>query len=204
MIKTYLTVLLALFGIGAFAQGGSWYVGGVVGFNSSSSDEDLNPTSTNWSFGPEVGTFFNEKWSAGLVLGLDGSNSKNDDGDVSKMSMFKPTVYGRRWWSVGERLGLFAGLDLTFGSGTFTSYTPDEMEVKASSFGTNLNAGVAYGLAERWTLLMKFAGIGYSSEKIGDITTTNFGLIADGNITSNQFIFIGLYWNFIQPGGGKE
>lgn len=183
----------------AWSQGGSWYVGGIAGFNQQSDDGTLNPSITNWYFGPEVGTFFNEKWSAGIVVGLNGSNSKNDDGDISKSSTFMPNIYGRRWWSVGEKLSLFAGLDVNFGSGSTTTYEPEEMKVETTSFGTNLNGGVAYALAQRWTLLMKFSALGYTSEKTGDITTSNFGLIADGNITSNQFIFVGLYWTFIPP-----
>lgn len=181
----------------AFAQGGSWYVGGVASFNSSSSDADGAPKTTSWSFSPEVGTFFNEKWSAGLALGLSGSNSKNDDGDIYEKSEFGPALYGRRWWKAGDKLSLFTGLDVSFGTGTSTTFEPTEVEVETSSFGLNLNAGAAYALADRWTLLFKFAGLGYTSEKEGDVTRNSFGLLADGNVTGDQFIFVGLYYTFI-------
>lgn len=200
MKKLLFVSVLSLLSLGAFAQGGSWYVGGAVGFGSENDNFNNNQSRTTWSFSPEVGTFLNEKWSVGIALGIEGANTKDDNGDVSKMSGFKPDLYGRRWWKAGERLSLFAGLDVAFGSGSFKTYPANqEVSTSYSSFGIDVNAGVAYSLAERWTLLFKFAGLGYRSETIGDETTTGFGLTADGNITSNQFLFIGLYWNFIQP-----
>ena len=202
MKKAVIVFTLSLISMGAFAQGGSWYVGGIVGYNTQSSDQAKNPTTNMWYFGPEIGTFFNANWSAGLVLGLDGMSQKNDDGDIMKRSSFVPNLYGRRWWNVGEKLNLFAGLDASFGSGSTTMYDQnnngEETKEDFSSFSSNINAGVAYALAQRWTLLLKFAALGYSSETTGDITTTQFGLVADGNITSNQFIFVGLYWTFLE------
>ena len=197
MKKAFIISGLLLFSLASFAQK-SWYVGGIAGYNQSKSDATDNPTMINWSFGPEIGVFFNENWSAGLVLGASGQSTKDDEGDISKKSNFAPNFYGRRWWSAGERLGIFAGLDVSFGSGSTTNYLPTENTVDNSTFGMNVNAGVAYALAQRWTLLMKFAALGYSSEKSGDETTTNFGLVGDGNITSDQFIFVGLYWTFCQ------
>ena len=195
--------VLALCTLGVFGQGGSWYVGGIAGFSTESSDNNNNPVTNMWYFGPEVGTFFNERWSAGLVLGLDGMSQKNDLGDLEKRSAFVPNLYGRRWWSAGERLGIFAGLDASFGMGSTTVYDQDnngaETKKDMSSLNFNLNAGVAYALAQRWTLLLKFAALGFQSETVGDVKTNTFGLVADGNVTSNQFIFVGLYWNFIQP-----
>lgn len=205
MIRIALIAVLAFGSMQLMGQGGSWYVGGIAGFSQSSSDENLNPKTTTWEFGPEVGTFFNEKWSAGIVLGLSGSSSKNDDGDLFESSMFMPNIYGRRWWSAGDKLGIFAGLDVNFGSGSTTTFGEEEVKTEMTAFGSNLNVGVAYALAQRWTLLMKFAALGYGSETekgqdgAPDVTDTNFGLVADGNITTDQFIFVGLYWNFIQP-----
>lgn len=205
MKKYYLITVLSLFSAGLMAQGGSWYVGGIAGYNTNSTNEDKNPTTNMWYFGPEVGTFFNENWSAGLVLGLDGMTQKDDDGVNRERSTFAPNLYGRRWWSAGERLNLFAGLDVSFGSGSTTNYDDngnEESKIETSSFNTNVNAGVAYALANRWTLLLKFSTLGFSSstekqEGQADVTTTNFGLLADGNITSGQFIFVGLYYTFI-------
>lgn len=197
MKKLLLIMVIAVMTASAYGQGGSWYVGGVASYNSSKTDTDLNPTTNSWSFGPEVGTFFNADWSAGIALGLSGSSSKDDDEDIQESSQFAPTLYGRRWWKAGDKLGIFAGLDLSFGSGKTTYHIPEDEEFETSSFGVNVNAGVAYALADRWTLLFKFAGLGYRSEKEGDVTTNSFGLLADGNITANQFIFVGLYYTFI-------
>jgi hypothetical protein len=205
MKKVYTLLFFSLLTLGLWAQGGSWYLGGIMGYSSQNSNANKNPATTMWYFGPEVGTFFNENWSAGLVLGMDGMSQKDDDGDIMKRNLIKPNLYGRRWWSAGDRLGIFAGLDLAFGTGSQSTYDENQEETKTdvSSFDANLNAGVAYALAERWTLLLKFAALGFSSEtqKMSgqdDITTTTFGLVADGNVTSNQFIFVGLYWTFAQ------
>ena len=204
MKKTFLLAVFALCTIGVFGQGGSWYVGGIAGYSSTKVD-NIDDPQVMWYFGPEIGTFFNANWSAGIVLGMDGKMKNIDsDGNVFDQTLIQPNLYGRRWWSVGEKLGLFAGLDASFGTGSRTTTNGNnETTVDMSNFNVNLNAGVAYALAQRWTLLLKFAALGYDSETMSaggqDITTTTFGLVADGNITSNQFIFVGLYWNFIQP-----
>ena len=117
-------------------------------------------------------------------------------------SAFAPTLYGRRWWSLGENLNLFAGLDVGFGNGSTTMYgtgpNGEDETMDNSSFGTNVNGGVAYALAPDWTLLFKFAALGYETNTVGDNSTSRFGLAADGNVTSNQFLFIGLYWTFMK------
>jgi len=202
MKKISLIALVALTPALGFAQGGSWYVGGIAGFNSTSDNSDKNPEASSWSFGPEVGTFFNAKWSAGIALGLSGDKAKNNDGDISSTSLFQPDLYVRHWCPVGDRFNIFTGLDVSFGSGKTTYYGhPDagipDVETKTSTFGANLNAGVTYALADRWTLLMKIAALGYSSSKTGDVTTSTFGLLADGNVIDGQFLFVGLYWTFI-------
>ena len=203
MKKICVIALVALTPAIGLAQGGSWYVGGIAGFNTSSTNTADHPKSSSWSFGPEVGTFFNAKWSAGIALGLSGDKTKNDHGDISSTSLFQPDLYVRHWCPVGDRFNLFAGLDLSFGSGKTTEYGDHELgipdtESKTSTFGANLNLGVTYALADRWTLLMKVATLGYSSSKTGDVTTTSFGLLADGNVLDGQFVYMGLYWTFLQ------
>ncbi len=197
-MKKVITLFIALLiGVAAHAQLNTWYVGGIAGFGASSSDAALNPKTNTWAFGPEVGVFLNQNWSVGLVLRVDGSSTKNDDGDVSSTSMFMPNVYARRWWNAGEKLNLFVGLDASFGSGSTTNYVPTETTTDMSSFNTNLNLGVAYALAQRWTLVLKLATLSYNSETVGDVTTTDFGLLVDGNVTTAQFIFVGVYWTFL-------
>lgn len=203
MKKTYLIALLAFAPALSFAQGGSCYVGGIAGFNSSSTNTADHPKSSSWSFGPEVGTFFNAKWSAGIALGFSGNKSKDDHGDIASTSLFQPDLYLRHWCPVGDRFNLFTGLDLSFGSGKTTIYGDQQLgiadtESKTSTFGANLNLGVTYALADRWTLLMKIAALGYTSSKSGDVTTNNFGLLADGNVLDGHFLFVGLYWTFLQ------
>lgn len=206
MKKYYILSILCISLSSLLAQGGSWYVGGIAGFSTQNSNDNNNESMNSWYFGPEVGTFINEKWSAGLVVGMNGTSRKNDNGDIMSSSTIAPNVYGRRWWSAGEKLSIFTGLDVSVGSGSQSNFDQNQVETKTktSTFNTNLNAGIAYALADRWTLLLKFAALGFDShtQKMDgqeDINTTTFGLVADGNITSNQFIFVGVYWTFAQP-----
>ena len=116
--------------------------------------------------------------------------------------MINPDVYVRRWFNIGEHLNLFVGLDVAVGSGTTTIYgggpNGDDEEQKSSSFNANLNTGIAYSLSERWALLFKLATLGYTSSTVEGNTSTQFGFLADGNITTGQFIFIGVYYTFWQ------
>ena len=147
MKKLFTLCVVVLFAFGAKAQLSNWYVGGIVGFNNTSSNDDVNTKSLSWAFGPEFGASIGENWSAGLVLGLSGSNVKDDDGDVSSAFMLMPDIYVRRWWGIAERLNLFVGVDMIFGTGTTTMYNvgqpPEDQETEMSSFGANLNGELA-------------------------------------------------------------
>lgn len=207
MKKLITLCVVVLFAFGAKAQLNNWYVGGIIGFSSNSEDYGNNTKTTSWAFGPEVGVGIGENWSVGLVLGLNGMNVSDDNGDVSSTFMFVPDIYGRRWWTLADRLKLFAGLDLTFGSGNSTQYNVGQQGVDVvtdvSSFGVNLNSGIAYSLADRWTLLFKLAGVGFDSSTRADNTDTTFWLLGDGNVTNGNFLFVGIYWTFL-PGGGNK
>ena len=202
MKKTLFTLTTVLLALLAQSQN-SWYVGGLVGFASQNQNYGTNVHTSAWSVSPEIGTAFNANWSAGFVLGLSGSSTSDDNGDINKTMMFVPDIYGRRWFNLGERLRLFAGLDVSFGSGTTTMYNAgqngEDLESKTSSFNTNLNTGIAYSLADRWTLLFKLATLGFTTTTVDDNTTSEFGLLADGNITAAGFLFIGVYYSFIMP-----
>lgn len=210
MKKLITLCVVVLFAFGAKAQLNNWYVGGMVGFRQFNDEMGTgnpnNPINTEstaaWWLAPEVGVGIGERFSVGLVLGLSGENVSDDNGDVSSTFTFMPDIYGRRWFPVGEKLNLFVGVDVPFGFGSQTDYNDpddpnDDTESDVSSFGVNLNSGLGYSLAERWTLLFKFALAGYEQETRGDLTDSSVGLLADGNVTNNPFIFVGLYWTFL-------
>ena len=148
MKKQLFIALLCITTSGLIAQGKSWYVGGIAGYSTENTNDNKNQVMNSWYFGPEVGLFFNDQWSAGLVVGMDGSSTKNDDGDIMSMTTIAPNLYGRRWWSAGEKLGIFTGLDVSFGSGSQSNFDQNQMETKSemTNFNTNLNAGIAYAL----------------------------------------------------------
>lgn len=186
----------------AKGQLNNWYVGGIVGFSSQNQAYADNRKTLSWAVGPEIGVSIGENWSTGLVLGLSGSDIKDDIGGISSSFSFMPDIYGRRWWTVSERFKLFAGLDVIFGVGSRTDYVYSQAGVSEdvtsiSSLGANLNGGVAYSLAERWTLLFKLAGVGFDSSTNGGNTDNTLWLLGDGNVTNSNFLFVGIYWTFL-------
>src|SRR6478735_5877874 len=100
MKKTaWIMVLLATSTV-AMAQKGSFYIGGVVGY-SSSTDKAANGNksgTSSWAFAPEAGTFLKDDIQLGLSLGLSGSNSTNNGNDTETTSNISPTVYTRKFF----------------------------------------------------------------------------------------------------------
>ncbi|MGV9013479.1 MAG: outer membrane beta-barrel protein [Flavobacteriales bacterium] len=198
MKKASLIALVTLLPAFCSAQGGSWYVGGVAGFSSSSNNQGDNEAYSSWSLAPEVGTYFNARWSAGIALGMSGTHYESDISGSRETTVLQPVLYVRRWCPVGDRFSLFTGLDLSGGVGrsTITPVGQPHQEVSYNGFGANLNAGVTYALADRWTLMMKFAALGYNYSKNGSVTTNEFRFLADGNVLNSQFVNVGLYYTF--------
>lgn len=211
MKKLITLCVVVLFALGAKAQLNNWYVGGIAGFSNTSEDDNVNTKTTSWAFGPEVGVGIGENWSVGLVLGMNGRSVKDDVGDQSSSFMLMPDIYGRRWWTVADRLKLFAGLDVMFGTGSMTNYSypqgvQTEVVTDMSQFGANLNGGIAYSMADRWALLLKLAGVGFNSVDDGGPAENQFWFLADGNVVQpsfQQFLFIGVYYTFLQGGGSS-
>ena len=196
----------------SMAQKGSWYVGGVVGFNSNTSKtaSGFKTVTSSWAFGPEVGTFLKDDIQLGFVLGLGGSSLKNDNNKLESSSNFSPTVYGRKFFKITDNFSTFAGLYLNFTSGTTTFYYPT-VKVTQSGFGVRLGVGVAYALSPRFTAIGQYGLMGYQSvnNKTGGVdngssSSFDFGVNTVGNSILRQgngsgAVFnIGLYYTFIK------
>lgn len=83
MKKAFILLAIVAISFDGFSQAGSWYVGGVVGYGSSSDKVPGGNTTTTstWALGPEAGTFLKDDIQLGLVLGLGGASQKDDGGD---------------------------------------------------------------------------------------------------------------------------
>ncbi len=192
----------------AFAQQGSWYVGGVANYGAKTTKQPNNPdyTLTSWAFGPEVGTFLKDNLQLGLYLGLSGSSEKDDNGEISSSSNFSPTLYTRKFFTITDNFSAFGGLYLSYISGSATNYAGTGAERKTSGFGARLGIGVAYALSPRFTVVGQYGLLGYQSVSFksngndaGSESSFDFGVntIGYGSLGQTGGVFnVGLYYTF--------
>ncbi|MDO7846951.1 outer membrane beta-barrel protein [Hymenobacter sp. M29] len=211
-MKHFFTAALVLGALTAQAQQGSLYIGGQVGFNTSNTEVDGTGGSStirkasNYSFSPEIGTFLTNQLQLGVGVTVSGSRQETpispNSTAISRTNRFGGTVYGRYFFGEGN-FRPFLGLNVSVlpGNSTEESGGPFNSTTKYTTLdlGANLNAGFAYGLNTRWTVVGSFGTLGFqrSTSKRDDInyktTTTDFGLNA--NTLGNLFT-VGVYYTF--------
>jgi hypothetical protein len=212
MKKQILVLLIVFTSAISYAQKGSWYIGGVGGYGSSSDDPTggEKTTSNAWAFGPEIGTFLKNNIQLGFIVGLNGSDEKTGDNKVSESSSFSPTVYIRNFKKITDNFSLFTGLYAGYLSGTVKGFNPDT-KTTGSGFSISVGVGMAYALSPRWTAVGQYGLVGYQSvsykqdgEKTSETSDFNFGVntvgsssFAQGN-GSGAVFNIGLYFTFDQ------
>lgn len=208
----FLPAALVLSALTAHAQKGSLYIGGQAGFNSTSTDFDNGNTSTttskasNWSFSPEVGTFLTNQVQLGVGFTFSGSRQETPsalNNPINITNRYGGTVYGRYFFGEGN-FRPFLGVNVSLLPGNSRAEYPT-FTTRYSTFdvGANLNAGFAYGLNKRLTVLGSFGTFGFQNSVAkqensnNKITTTNYGL--NVNTLGNLFT-IGVYYTFKQGG----
>jgi len=206
---TISSALLILTG-SAMAQEGSWYIGGNAGFNSKKTTSDIRGTksddikNTEWSFAPEVGTFLSNNLQVGVGLNFGGNKITDYNSAVDRettVSRFGGTLYARYFFGKGNfRPFLGANLSLLPGSAKIKSIVNTEDKYNTFDWGININAGFAYALNSRVTVVGSFGAIGFSSNSVsskdGDYkqTTSGFGFENAGTL-GNRFT-VGVYYTF--------
>ncbi len=215
MKKIKLLAVALLIGAGVSAQQGQWYVGGVLGFSSQGNDQNDDKYST-WNAAPEVGYWLKNDIQVGIALGAMGNTTTtySEDpflGEIEtevKVNDFSPRLYGRKYWSVGDRLMTYAGLnfDIITGKST-TTVDPEngesaEQEMKRSGFGAEVDFGVSFALSESFSIMGRIAALSYTLETtemtdVDDsaVSTNTFGLLGD---TYSAPFNIGLYYTFVK------
>lgn len=165
MKKQFLLLLIVLISSIAYAQKGSWYIGGVAGYGTNTQEptNGTKTTTSSWAFGPEIGTFLKNDIQLGFILGLNGSTEKDGDDKTTEFFGFSPTVYVRKFKKVTDNFSLFTGLYFNYLSGEETDFIPTEEKFKASGFGISLGIGMAYALSPRFTAVGQYGLLGYSS-----------------------------------------
>lgn len=211
MKRIPLIILLMIISTALFAQKGNWYVGGVVGYSSSTDKTPggFKTTTSSYAFGPEVGTFLNDNIQLGLYLGMSGDSQKDDNGDIYTSSAFSPTIYGRKFFKITDNFSAFGGLYLNISNGSTTNYNGggNTTEQKYSGFGLRVGVGIAYALSPRFTAVGQYGLLGYQSvsrknngNDAGTTTSFDFGVNTIGSSTLSQgngsgSVFnIGLYY----------
>ena len=190
--KSIFILLLFLFVVSAgYAQKGSWYVGGQLGFNSRTDKNTgfSDVTTTTWNVAPEVGTFLQKELQLGFAVNLGGSNS----GNFSETN-FSPVLYLRRFYPMGDKFSLFTGIVGNFTTG---STKQNGQSGDLSGWGLNLSLGAAFGISKTFTLVGQYGLLGYSYQSTtqggSKNSISNFGL----NVNSLGPVFnVGLYWTF--------
>jgi hypothetical protein len=172
MKKLLLAAVLLAVSTAVYAQAGSMYVGGGVGFTKFGGDAE----GSQFRFAPEVGTWLANDIQVGGVLGLL-SNS-----DVNPKSQTGLALYGRKWFSQGEKFSVYYGAIGSFFSGK------DQGDEKYNGLGLSLDVGFAYTLSDRWAIAGRAGAIGY--QKNDGVSTIGFNL-------DNAPVFnFGIYYTF--------
>jgi hypothetical protein len=209
MKKTIFLISFVVFAMISMAQKGSWYIGGLAGYSSSTDKADSNGLKTigsNWSASPEIGTFLTKSIQLGIVAGLTGSSEKAGGKKENNSISFCPTLYVRNFFKLTDNFSVFAGVYLNYYSGTdkYYSYsTGSEVETKGthSGYGARLGIGVAYALSPRFTAVGQYGLAGFSSitykNNNGDKTNTVSAFDVGINTVGTGSVFnIGLYYTF--------
>jgi hypothetical protein len=208
----FLPAALVLSALTAHAQKGSIYLGGQAGFNSTSTKFDSGSTSTttskasNWSFSPEVGTFLTNQVQLGVGFTFSGSRQETPlNGNINITNRYGGTVYSRYFFGEGN-FRPFLGLNVSLLPGNSRSerngFGNTVSRYNTFDVGANLNAGFAYGLNKRLTVLGSFGTFGFQNSVAKEegtnnkITTTDFGL--NVNTLGNLFT-IGVYYTLTKP-----
>lgn len=206
MKKIKLLAVGILLAAGVQAQQGSWYIGGMAGVGGSNNDQGGKDYKTlDWNFSPEFGTFLKDDIQLGLAVNVSGSSITDDGNDVSESMNFSPVLYGRKFWSIGDRLSTFAGLNLNLIMGTTTMHMSNEFgdtwEVVNDQlgFGANLNIGAAFALNDQFAVLAQYGLLGFSSVTNSPDAGDDY-VISDWGFDLNTLgpVFnVGLYYTFI-------
>ncbi len=218
MKKHILFAALLLAGTSSFAQitAGTKYIGGTLAFNTSSGTSQLSsttlktPTTSSFTGSPEFGYFVADNLAIGVGLNLSSNTTtlyKADGSESGKAlgSGVGVTLYSRKFFNISENVSLFGGLNLGFNSGASkTNDGTTTTDISSSTaFGASVDAGVAFNISPKITVVGKWAALGFNSQ-----TTTypkysgtndridksdNFGVGV--NTLGNPFA-VGIYFGF--------
>ena len=174
------------------AQG---YIGGGVGFESSSSDGNSD---TYFMIQPEVGYNLSDNLAVGVMIGYGENKLTLKDAHGNKVSgkvkAFTINPYLRYTFAKFDKVNLFLDGGISYTNTKETASAVGGEDVKNNTFGIGIKPGVAVNLTDKLTFVSHFGFIGYENSKDdyeGAKAVNTFGAKIDA--TSLSF---GLYYNF--------
>jgi hypothetical protein len=141
----------------------SFFIGGSVGYSSTSSEQGTgNPNSTSSTFSvlPTAGYFLSDKLAVGLGVGI--VMDKDDNGaTVDKATGFGLSPYVQFYKPIGEgQFSLFAEGGLQYSS--FTNKPDGGPNFSSNAFGFYIAPGFAYFFDSKWALDFKLQAVRFS------------------------------------------
>ncbi|MFK7115610.1 outer membrane beta-barrel protein [Flavobacterium oreochromis] len=102
-MKNFLIATAILITSSAFAQKGSFYVGGQVGYSSTKTKVESTTLSegTTWNFSPEVGTFLTNNIQLGVGFTTQGTK-RDIQNREEKENQYGGTIYSRYFFGEGS------------------------------------------------------------------------------------------------------
>ena len=184
-------ILLAALSFAAVTVNAQWFVGGSVGFGTSTAKEgDNKATFTTFGLNPEVGYSFHDRWDVGIEGGYNFSTMKLDeDGDKVKGGAWHVAPFIQYSAVEFKNFEIQFRADVHFAGGDlFVDATGDlplghynDNFDAATEIGLNITPIVAYNISDRFQIraALNFASLGFNYTKEGDLKTTDFGLAAN-------------------------
>lgn len=170
-------MMIAAMMVAAISASAQVYVGGSVGFSTTSYDGE---STTSWSVLPEIGYTLDDSWAVGTVIGY-GESGDDDD----KVKTFEISPYVRYTAAKFSKVNVF--LD-----GGVSYVNVDNAGAKAYGFEVGIKPGVAVNLDEKLSFVahVGFLGYDYAKAKGADKGVNSFGFSLDNSLS------FGLYYNF--------
>jgi hypothetical protein len=190
------TILIALIisGTSAYAQKGSWYIGGGAGLSVNTREASSKTKGISGSLSPEVGKFVSDNIQVGLGINSTGHKTTSAGGSYEGYQL-GGFVYSRYLFGdaafkpfIGISAGYYAGKSQT-------PYESDKSRINA--FGTSFNAGFAFSMTPRISIFGSVGVLGFTNTvtKQGDFKQVNNDLHLNVSTTGNRFTF-GMYYTF--------
>lgn len=205
MKKILMTIAAAFAAVSMNAQ---MYVGGSLGFNTSSdkTDQTKEITRNSFSIAPEFGMALDETMGVGILVNFGTSTNKTEYvGTAAGTPSVESTVtainlkpYLRYQFLKYGKANVFVDGGVNFG-------VESQKDMKAAmDFGLFVTPGIAYNINETWSIVAKLNDVfrfGYHKDAVADVAgAPDAPTSLDARVSSGGFnlggLTFGVYYNF--------